>query len=77
MENFWKIYIFIAETIIFMLGGVLVGVQFLKPEFILILSTGNIQKLFYLYACMTFARFLSIALFMPKLKSEGYGLKWN
>lgn len=26
---------------------------------------------------MTFARFFSIALFMPKLQNEGYGLKWN
>ncbi len=26
---------------------------------------------------MTLARFLSISLFMPKLKTSGYGLKWN
>jgi NhaP-type Na+/H+ or K+/H+ antiporter len=26
---------------------------------------------------MTFARFFSIAMFMPKLKNSGYGLKWN
>lgn len=60
-----------------MLGGVLVGIQFIKPEFIEILSTGNIHKLFFLYICMTLARFLSISVFMPKLQTEGYGLRWN
>jgi hypothetical protein len=25
---------------------------------------------------MTVSRFLSIAVFMPKLQNEGYGLKW-
>jgi hypothetical protein len=59
------------------MGGVLVGVQFIKPEFIAILSKGNFQKLFYLYFCMTFARFFAISIFMPKLKNLGYGLKWK
>lgn len=68
VHHFWKTFIFIAETIIFMLGGLIVGIQFLKPEFIQILSKGNYQKLFYLYICMTFCRFLSIVTFMPKLK---------
>ena len=31
VHNFWKIYIFVAETIIFILGGVLVGRQALRP----------------------------------------------
>lgn len=31
VHSFWKIYIFVAETIIFILGGVLVGVQALRP----------------------------------------------
>lgn len=26
---------------------------------------------------MIFARFFSISIFMPKLKTEGYGLKWK
>lgn len=26
---------------------------------------------------MTMARFLSITVFMPKLQTEGYGLRWN
>lgn len=41
------------------------------------MDAGNMQKMFYLYICMTFARFLSIAIFMPKLQTEGYGLKWK
>jgi hypothetical protein len=30
-----------------------------------------------LYICMTVGRFLSIAVFMPKLQNEGYGLTWK
>lgn len=41
------------------------------------MSYGNLQKLLLLYLCMTLARFLSITTFMPKLRTEGYGLKWN
>jgi NhaP-type Na+/H+ or K+/H+ antiporter len=77
VENFWKIFIFIAETIIFILGGVIVGVQSLKPEFMEMLDGGNLQRVFLLYLCMTMARFLSITVFMPKLQSEGYGLRWK
>jgi hypothetical protein len=29
-----------------------------------------------LYICMMLARFFSIAVFMPKLRKLGYGLKW-
>lgn len=31
VHGFWKIYIFVAETIIFILGGVIVGRQALRP----------------------------------------------
>lgn len=31
VENFWKFLVFVAETIIFIMGGVLVGTQFNKP----------------------------------------------
>lgn len=41
------------------------------------MDNGNMQKLLYLYICMTMARFLSISMFMPKLQTEGYGLKWK
>ena len=77
LHNFWKIYIFVAETIIFILGGVLVGVQALRPDFISMMSLDNFQKLLILYICMTISRFLSISVFMPKLQKEGYGLKWK
>ena len=77
LHNFWKIYIFVAETIIFILGGVLVGIQALNPEFQSMMSFNNAQKLIVLYLCMTMARFFSIAVFMPKLQKEGYGLKWK
>mgnify|MGYP000986561776 FL=1 len=68
---------FVAETIIFILGGVMVGTKALSNhELVSLITMDEIVKLFILYVCMTFARFLSIALFMPKLQSEGYGLRW-
>lgn len=51
--------------------------QGLKSEFVSVLNADNILKLFLLYLCMNICRFLSIAVFMPKLQSEGYGLKWK
>jgi len=33
------------------------------------MDAGNLQKLLYLYLCMTMARFLSITVFMPKLQT--------
>lgn len=41
------------------------------------MTLDNVTKLFVLYLCMIMARFLSIAVFMPKLHKEGYGLKWT
>ena len=37
----------------------------------------NLLGLLQLYGYMMLARFLSITVFMWKLKSEGYGLKWK
>ena len=69
VHNFWKIYIFVAETIIFILGGVLVGRQALRPEFLNMMNWMNLFGLAQLYLYMMLARFLSITVFMWKLKS--------
>ena len=78
VNHIWKVYVFIAETVIFILGGVIVGERSLNnPELTDLIGTKEILCLFALYISMIFSRFLSISLFMPKLKHMGYGLKWN
>lgn len=70
-------FVFVAETIIFILGGVMVGTKALSnDQLVSLIGTDEIIKLLVLYVCMTCARFFSIAVFMPKLQNEGYGLKW-
>jgi NhaP-type Na+/H+ or K+/H+ antiporter len=76
-HEFWKVFVFIAETIIFILGGVMVGTKALSnDQLVSLIGSDEIINLGILYVCMTVARFLSIAVFMPKLQNEGYGLKW-
>ena len=60
-----------------MFGSLIVGLQFLKPEFMQILSKGNFERLIFLYICLLVGRFISITIFMPKLKNTGYGLEWK
>jgi hypothetical protein len=78
VHHIWKVYGFIAETVIFILGGVIVGQRSLNnPKLIDLIGTYELLCLGGLYLCMVCARFLSISLFMPKLKQLGYGLRWN
>jgi NhaP-type Na+/H+ or K+/H+ antiporter len=77
VHRIWKVYVFVAETIIFILGGVIVGTKSLNnPNLIDLIGYKEIACLVALYFCMMFARFISISLFMPKLRQLGYGLKW-
>jgi hypothetical protein len=48
----------------------MVGTKALSNDALVsLISMDEIVKLLILYVCMTFARFLSIALFMPKLQN--------
>ncbi len=48
----------------------MVGTKALSNDALVSLITGDeIMKLMILYVCMTCARFLSIAVFMPKLQN--------
>ena len=78
VHHIWKVYVFVAETIIFILGGVIVGQRSLNnPKLIDLIGVNELLCLLALYVCMTMARFLAIGMFMPKLKHLGYGLKWT
>ncbi len=55
----------------------MVGTKALGSDLLVkLIGEDEIFKLLILYICMTFARFFSISVFMPKLQVEGYGLKW-
>ena len=66
--------IYVGETTIFLLAGILVGVKVMADLGTPDLIEGNFSKLGLLYICMMLARFLSIVVFMPTLRKSGYGL---
>lgn len=74
VHSFWKYVIYVAETTIFLVAGILVGVKVLSSAGSYDIIVGNLENLVQLYFCMTLARFLSIVIFMPTLKKSGYGL---
>jgi NhaP-type Na+/H+ or K+/H+ antiporter len=75
VEGFWSYAVFCAETIIFVLAGILVGTKvFTIASHI---TEDDLYKLLILYVCMVFARFISIAFFMRVLPHLGYGLTWK
>lgn len=78
VHHIWKVYVFVAETVIFILGGVIVGQRSLNnPQLINLIGQKELFYLGGLYLSMICARFLSISIFMPKLKKLGYGLRWS
>lgn len=74
VHSFWKYIIYVAETTIFLLAGILVGVRVIGELGTPDIVRANFEKLGVLYLCMTMARFLSIVIFMPTLRKSGYGL---
>ncbi|EGR30581.1 sodium hydrogen exchanger family protein, putative [Ichthyophthirius multifiliis] len=83
---FWKYVVYAAESIIFLLAGIIVGIRVLNNLNNESFSNGQDQytiiqqdyfKLFGLYICMILSRFGSIALVMKWLRKWGYGLSWK
>lgn len=70
LEHFYELMAFIANTIIFVLCGVVVG---RKSQF----ATEDITWLFVLYFGMTAIRLFAVALLSPILSRIGYGLTWK
>ena len=80
VHTFWNYAVYCAETIIFLLAGVIIGNKvFLneEPELDLTVGASDYAKVFGLYICMIVVRFLVIALFMPFIKNKGYGINWR
>lgn len=75
MESFWSYAVFIAETSIFLIAGVLVGVNVFNIY--KMIDTSHVIGLFEIYAIVLIARYLSILIFQPRLSNLGYGLQWK
>jgi len=80
VHTFWRYIVYACETTIFLIAGVLVGIKVVLGEGTpgaLPITGLDFVKLFGLYLCMTFARFMAIAIFMPIMKDKGYGMTWD
>ncbi len=76
MHSFWSYNVFVAETSIFLIAGVLVGANILKVED-QINQSGELLIIFYVYVIAMLARFVSIAVFMKWLRRIGDGMNWR
>ena len=83
VHTFWKYAVYCAETVIFLIAGIIIGVKVLlntedvHDDSVMPITQDDYIKLFGLYGCMTVSRFLSISVFMPILRRHGYGLSWR
>lgn len=80
VHTYWRYIVYVCETVIFLLAGVVVGIKVVlgeKDPDALPITEIDYFKLLGLFACMTVVRYLVISLFMPILRRQGYGLGWN
>jgi NhaP-type Na+/H+ or K+/H+ antiporter len=75
IHEFWEYVVYASETVIFLLGGIIVAIRVLKDESEI--TTLDFYKLIPLWGCAFVGRFMSIGLFMHWLKKWGYGLVWK
>ena len=73
LHTFWTFLVFLAQTIIFILAGIIFGHR------VLVDSSGFIRvedynNLFLLYLIIYAVRLLSLLFFYPFLKNKGYGM---
>ncbi|EAR83252.2 sodium/hydrogen exchanger family protein (macronuclear) [Tetrahymena thermophila SB210] len=75
-RQFWNYISFCAETVIFILAGVIVSFTFYSEETSGI-TTPDYYKLFLIYIFTIISRLASISMFMHFLQRLGYGLTWH
>lgn len=75
--TFWSYLVFVAETSIFMIAGVLVGANVIHFQSGEIDIYHELLITIYIYVCVVFVRFLSIGVFYRYLKKMGDGLSWK
>jgi len=67
LHEFWELFAFIANTLIFIIVGVVIAEQSA-------ITTKNVVILLLLYVCVHIIRALVILLFYPIMRKAGYGL---
>mmetsp|Transcript_38779 Transcript_38779/g.34471 ORF Transcript_38779/g.34471 Transcript_38779/m.34471 type:complete len:454 (+) Transcript_38779:202-1563(+) len=80
VHTYWSYVVYAAETIIFLMAGVIIGIKVIlgeAEEGAIPITYIDYIKLLGLYLCMMGARYFSIAMFMPIIKTQGYGLTWD
>lgn len=71
LHSAWGFIQYICETIIFLLTGVIIGVEIIERNSI---YTSDWVRLFIFWFLMNGARFAMVATFYPLLKMFGYGM---
>ncbi|KAL4469081.1 hypothetical protein ABPG72_007760 [Tetrahymena utriculariae] len=75
-RQFWNYISFCAETVIFILAGVIVSFTFYSEE-TSSYTRPDYYKLFLIYVFTIISRLASISMFMHFLQRLGYGLTWH
>ena len=68
IESIWHYIGFAAETLIFMLTGIVLGGEFVTDKF----EPIWIPQLFALYICLHIIRFLGLFMLLPLMRLTGY-----
>jgi len=76
VHAYWHYIVYAAETIIFFLAGVIVGVKCLNDETGYVVANDYL-KLLGIYLCMSVGRGIVIGLAFPFLRKLGYGMNWK
>jgi NhaP-type Na+/H+ or K+/H+ antiporter len=85
LHHIWGYIGFCAETLIFILSGIIIGDRFLGGQYYDPNSTNDIRqldasdviKVFIAYVILHFIRFFCILIFWPFLKNMGYGMTFS
>ena len=79
LHHVWGYIGFMAETVIFILSGVIMGLRLEEGNACHKHKVGPIDfgLVFANYACLHVIRFVMIAMFWPILRKLAYGMPWN
>ncbi|XP_073024487.1 sodium/hydrogen exchanger 8-like isoform X2 [Primulina eburnea] len=77
LHHFWEMVAYIANTLIFILSGVVIAESFLGGDGIYKTNEHSWGYLFLLYVVVQVARVVVVGLLFPFLQYFGYGLDWK
>ncbi|XP_065880812.1 sodium/hydrogen exchanger 8-like isoform X2 [Euphorbia lathyris] len=77
LHYFWEMVAYIANTLIFILSGVVIAESVLANDAIFQNQGHSWGYLFLLYVFVQLSRFISVGVMYPLLRYLGYGLDWK